>query len=60
MLAIGGWGSPSYVQSPMKKIGEDNRKVRKTDQDVSQAFAPGPKQDKIWTQWALNISSKTC
>jgi hypothetical protein len=41
MPGIEKWGSPSHVQSVMQKIGEDNRKVEKTRQVVSQALAIG-------------------
>ncbi len=34
-------GSPSHVQNVMQKIGEDNWKVGKTRQVISQAFAIG-------------------
>jgi hypothetical protein len=40
------------------KIGEDNRKVKKTNQAENEAPAPKPKHDKIWALWALNISLK--
>jgi hypothetical protein len=55
ILPIEGWGSPNCVWSNVKKIGEDNWKVRKTGWVVSQALAPRPKHDKIRTQWALDI-----
>ncbi len=47
MPVIEGWGSPHRVRSVVKKIGEDNQKVRKTGRVVSQVLAPGPKHDKI-------------
>jgi hypothetical protein len=47
MLIIEGWGSPSCVQSVMKKTREDNQKVGEIGQIVNQTFAIGPKHDKI-------------
>jgi hypothetical protein len=58
MPTIKRWGNLSHIHSVVKKIGEDNRKVGKTSWIVSKAFALGPKHDKIWAQWASNISSK--
>jgi hypothetical protein len=55
MLAIERWGSPSYIWSAVKKIGEDNEKARKTSRVISQVLAPGPKHDKIWAGWASNV-----
>jgi hypothetical protein len=42
----------------MKKIGEDNQKVKKIGQIVNQVTTLEPKHDKIRAQWALNIMSK--
>ncbi len=53
--AIEGWGSPSYIWSTMKKIGEVSWKLRKVGQIVSQAPALGPKHDKIWTRWVSHF-----
>jgi hypothetical protein len=47
MPAIEGWGSPRHVQNVMQKTKENNKKVGKTNQDVSQALTPRPKHDKI-------------
>jgi hypothetical protein len=47
MYVIERWGSPSRVQNAMQKIGEDNWKVKKIGQIVSQAFTPGLEHDKI-------------
>jgi hypothetical protein len=57
--AIEGCGSPSHIQSVVKKIREDNQKVGKIGQTISQAFTPSPKHDKIQAQWPSNISSKS-
>jgi hypothetical protein len=35
MPIIEGWGSPSYVQNVVAKIGENNQKVGKTNQVVN-------------------------
>jgi hypothetical protein len=56
MLITKGWGSPSYIWSAVEKNGENNWKVRKIGQVVSQSLALGLKHDKIWAQWALNTS----
>jgi hypothetical protein len=56
MFTIEGWGSLSYVQSIVEKIGENNWKVGKTGWTVSQMLAYGPKHDKIRARWALDIS----
>jgi hypothetical protein len=58
MPTIEGWGSPSHIQNDVKKNGEDNRKVGKISQIVSQTLTPRPKHDKIWARWALDISPK--
>jgi hypothetical protein len=50
MPTIEGWGSPSCVQSVVQKIGEDNPKVRKINQTLSQMPTPRPKHDKIQAQ----------
>jgi hypothetical protein len=47
MLAIERWGNLSHVQNVMQKTKENNKKVGKTNQDVSQVFTPRPKHDKI-------------
>jgi hypothetical protein len=44
------WGSPSHVQNAMEKIGENNRKARKTNRVVNKTSVLGPKHDKIQTQ----------
>jgi hypothetical protein len=36
----------------MEKIGENNRKVVKIGQIISQVFIQGLEHDKIWAQWA--------
>jgi hypothetical protein len=59
MLAIEGWGSPSCIWSVVLKNGENNRKVGKTSQAISQAPALGPEHDKIQARWASNVSSKS-
>jgi hypothetical protein len=41
MPIIEGWGSLSWVWSVVEKNGEDNWKVKKTGQVVSQAFTLG-------------------
>jgi hypothetical protein len=55
-----GWGSPNGVQIVLQKIGEDNRKARKTDQTVSQTPTLGLKHDKIWAQWPSDVHWRTC
>jgi hypothetical protein len=55
---IEGWGSPSRVQNNIKKLRENNQKVGKISQIVSQVLAPGPEHDKIRARWALNLPSK--
>ncbi len=47
MPVIDGWGNPSCVRNAMQKNGEDNRKVEKTNQIVSQTFTPWPEHDKL-------------
>jgi len=49
--------SPSHVWNIMKKIGEDNQKVDKTNWVISQALALGLKHDKIRTWLVLGIPS---
>jgi hypothetical protein len=46
---------PSIVE----KTREDNQKVVKIGRIINQVLAPSPKHDKIWAQWASNISSKS-
>jgi hypothetical protein len=58
ICTIEGWGSPNCVWNTMEKIGEDNWKVRKTNWIVNQMPTFGPKNDKIWTWWALDVSLK--
>jgi hypothetical protein len=43
----------------VEKIGEDNRKVGKINQSISQARTPKLEHDKIQAQWASNIPSKS-
>jgi hypothetical protein len=57
--AIEGCDSLNRVQSVVTKIGEDNQKVGKIGRIIGQTLALRPKQDKIRTQWALNIRSKS-
>ncbi len=47
ILTIEGFGSSIHIQSIMEKIKEDNQKARKIGQDVSQAFTPRLKFEKI-------------
>ncbi len=47
MPTIKGWGISSHIQSVVPKIGEDNRKVGKTGQDVNQTPALRLEHDKI-------------
>jgi hypothetical protein len=56
MLAIKGWGSPSHVWSVVKKI-IDNWKGMKIGRTIHQVPTLGPKHDKIWAQWVLDIPS---
>jgi len=46
-LAIEGCGSISYIRSVVKKIGEDNQKVGKIGQIISQMHALRLEHDKI-------------
>jgi hypothetical protein len=55
MLAIEGCGSPSSIQSAVKKNGKDNWKVEKIGRVVNQMPALGPEHDKIRAWWASNI-----
>ncbi len=55
---IQGYDSLKHIRSDVEKIGEDNQKVGKIGQTISQMFALGPKHDKIWTQLASSIISK--
>ncbi len=59
MPTIEGWGSPSCIQNVVWKIGEDNRKVGKTGQVISQTLALRIKHDKIWAWWASNVPLKS-
>jgi hypothetical protein len=58
ILAIEGWSSPNCVWINMEKNVEDNWKVEKIRQVVSQTPALGPKHDKIRARWASNIVLK--
>ncbi len=58
LLAIEGWGSPSHVQNVVQKTREDNQKVGKTSQVVSQVPMLRLEHDKIWAWWAWNVLSK--
>ncbi len=49
-------GSPSCIQNVVRKIGEDNQKVGKTGQVISQTPTLRIKHDKIWAWWASNVS----
>jgi len=42
----------------MEKIRKYNQKVGKIGQAINQTPTQGSKHDKIWVQWASNISSK--
>jgi hypothetical protein len=42
------WGSPSCIQNVVRKIGEDNQKVGKIGQVISQTPTLRIKHDKIW------------
>ncbi len=55
---IGGCGSLNYVQSDVKKIGQNNQKVRKVSRAISEMLALGPEHDKIQAWWASSIVSK--
>jgi hypothetical protein len=46
-LGIQGYDSLKHIRSDVEKIGEDNQKVGKIGQTISQMFALGPKHDKI-------------
>jgi len=50
--------SLNHIQSTMEKIGENNRKIGKISQTISQVPTPKLKRDKIQARWASNISSK--
>ncbi len=52
-------GSPRHIQNVVLKSGEDNWKVEKIGQVVSQTFTPRPKHDEIWAWWALDVSLKS-
>jgi hypothetical protein len=56
---IKGGGSLNHVRNIVKKIGEDNRKVGKISWTTSQTSTWGLKHDKIRTQWASSIHSKS-
>jgi hypothetical protein len=56
---IEGCGNLSHTQSDVEKIGEDNQKVGKIGQTISQVPAPSPKHDKIQAQLVSNIPSKS-
>jgi len=55
MPIVEGWGSPSHLRSVMQKIREDNQKVGKTSQVISQVLALRPKHNKIRARWASNV-----
>ncbi len=55
MPTIEGWDNPNHVWNVVEKNGEDNKKVRKTSQIISQTPTPKPKHDKIRTQLALDV-----
>jgi hypothetical protein len=44
----------------MEKTKEDNQKVGKIGQVISQMSTPWPKHDKIKARWTSNSSSKAC
>jgi len=56
---IEGCDNPSCIQSTMEKDGENNQKVGKVSQTISQTSALRPKHDKIQTQWISNNLSKS-
>jgi hypothetical protein len=58
ILIIEGCDNPSHIQSTMEKDGEDNWKVRKASQIISQMPTSRPEHDKIRTQWISNNLSK--
>jgi hypothetical protein len=47
IFAIEGWGSPSHVRNAMGKTRENNQKVGKGCQVVSQVFTPRLEHDNI-------------
>jgi hypothetical protein len=51
MLTIEGWGSLSCAQNVVQKTKEDNQKVGKIGQIISQTFTLKLKHDKIWALW---------
>jgi hypothetical protein len=52
---IEGWGNPSGIRNTVKKTRAINWKLGKIGQIISQTSTFGPKCDRIWAQWALNI-----
>ncbi len=54
-LVIEGCGNPSRVWNVVEKIGENNRKVRKTSWAISQTLALGLEHDKIQAWWASSV-----
>jgi hypothetical protein len=39
----------------MQKMGENNQKVGKIGQAISQTPIPRPEHDKIWAQWDSDV-----
>ncbi len=54
---IEGCDSLNHIQNIVDKIGENNQKVEKFGQVISQALGPGLKHDKIRAQWVSNTLS---
>jgi hypothetical protein len=55
---IEGCGSLSHVQSVVEKNGEDDQKLGKIGQIISQVPTLVPKHDKIRARWVSNIPSE--
>jgi hypothetical protein len=56
---IEGCDNPSRIQSTMEKDGENNQKVGKASQAISQTFSSKSEHDKTQTQWISNNLSKS-
>jgi hypothetical protein len=54
--AIEGWGNPSHVRNVMQNPRENNQNVGKNGRVVSEMITLGLEHDKIWAQWASNVS----
>jgi hypothetical protein len=59
ILAIEEWGNRSHIWSDVEKIREASRKFGKIDWNVNQTLTHGPKHDRIWTWWVLDIPSES-